>query len=312
MQWLFVTHVFYASLGDECDFGPTHHSHIVLPLATTAADCKAADARFVMSHGATFFCPHTFDVKLLATISEDSARAMLCDTHFDALASGASPKMVLRPTLQAGGLPALARGEMASWVSPVMYHVHSFGKNNDAGPDAGWNVSTVRSANTTVNVVRVLYGRQLDVQPKPAALTYLVHNGGAPDAAARSAPAVLTHYISTSGTSGFDQIAKATIRAAAGAASAPALRSTWPLFLTVPGHADDVAQRLNEGDVDVHALLHVYDVHGLPATQSVLVTLSLDYYVGTSDGFAGFGTMCPTTLPSPQSPSTCIAPPSAE
>jgi hypothetical protein len=41
--------------------------------------------------------------------------------------------MVLRPDLPAGGLPALARGELSSWVSSVMYHVHSFGSDNDAG-----------------------------------------------------------------------------------------------------------------------------------------------------------------------------------
>ena len=145
--------------GDKCNFGPTHHSHLVLPLASSAADCKATGAHFILSHGATFFCPHTFDVKLLATIVEDDARATLCDAHFNALISGDSSKIVLRPTLPAGGLPALAHGELDSWVSPVMYHVHNFGKDNDAGPDAGWNVTMVRNTSTTIKVVRVLYGR---------------------------------------------------------------------------------------------------------------------------------------------------------
>ena len=112
---------------DKCNFGPTHHSHLVLPLAETVEECTAESATFVMSHGATFFCPHTFDVKLLATIVEAPARETLCKTHFQNLQQGTSSKMVLRPTLPAGGLPALSRGELLTWESPVMYHVHDFG-----------------------------------------------------------------------------------------------------------------------------------------------------------------------------------------
>ena len=51
-----------------------------------------------------------------------------------------------------------------------MYHVHSFGRDNAAGPDAGWNVTTIRNQTTTIKVVRVLYSRELDVQPRPGAL----------------------------------------------------------------------------------------------------------------------------------------------
>ena len=307
------------SASDACNFGPTHHSHLVLPLAPTAAACKEPTAHFLLSHGATFFCPHTFDVKLLATIDQDDARATLCDTHFGALAATppVSSKVVLRPTLPAGGLPALARGELPAWTSPVMYHVHAFGKDNDAGPDAGWNVTTVRAKNTSISVVRVLYGRLLDIQPKPAALTYLAHQGGGGSASggggggggggANPALAVLSHYISTSGTSGFDQLAKATVRRREGMGPVQ-LRDTWPLFLTVDGRPDALASRLAAGDVDVPASLHVYDpATGLPAVVEVLVTVTLDYYTGTSDGFAGYGTMCPNALPSPQSPTTCVA-----
>ena len=68
---------------DACNFGPTHHSHIVLPLASDRTSCAKQGAHFFMSHGATFFCPHTFDVKLLATIQEGDARKTLCDKHFD-------------------------------------------------------------------------------------------------------------------------------------------------------------------------------------------------------------------------------------
>ena len=113
--------------GDDCNFGPTHHSHLTLPRAASRDACKKQDATFFLSHGATFFCPHTYDVKLLATIVEDGARATLCDSHFDAVATGASTKHVLRPTLPAGGLPALAHGELAEWSSPVMYSQVLFG-----------------------------------------------------------------------------------------------------------------------------------------------------------------------------------------
>ena len=51
-------------------------------------------------------------------------------------------------------------------------------------------------------------------------------------------------------------------------------------------------------------LLHLYDEHGQPLDEEVLVSITLDYYAGVSDGFAGFGTMCWGDYPS--SPSTCL------
>ena len=50
--------------GDDCNFGPTHHSHLTLPRAASRDACKKQHATFFLSHGATFFCPHTYDVKL--------------------------------------------------------------------------------------------------------------------------------------------------------------------------------------------------------------------------------------------------------
>eukprot|EP00051_Salpingoeca_urceolata_P029292 m.489489 g.489489 ORF g.489489 m.489489 type:complete len:326 (-) comp26809_c0_seq1:60-1037(-) len=300
-----------AGAGDACNFGPTHHSHLVLPQADTLQGCLKPEARFVLSHGATFFCPHTFDVKLLATIDEPEAQATLCENHFHSIERGVSSKMVLRPTLPAGGLPKLARGEMTSWQSPVMYHVHNFGKDNDAGPDEGWNVTVVRNSTTTVHV-QLIYGRQLDVEPRPASLTYLAHSAGEPGRA------ILSHYISTSGPSGFDQLLKADIVEAAATkqhrggdeeankARAIELRETWPTFVTIPARADDLKQRLMHGDDDVAGVLHTYDSKGMPLEQHVRLSVTLDYYAGTSDGFAGFGTMCPMKAPNPQSPSTCI------
>ena len=259
---------------DSCNFGPTHHSHLVLLLSPTRTECKLPAAYFFLSHGATFFCPHTYDVKLLATIVEDSARNTLCDSHFDSLEmKGGSPLHVLRPTLPAGGLPALARGELSSWTSPVLYHVHNFGKNNAAGPDNGWNVTIIRSKVTTISVVRVLYSREFEVQPPPAALTYLAHahlyDG--------EANAVLSHFISTSGPSGFDQIATASLTSQIDGRPVK-LRSSWALYLTIDGRLDRFEERLNANE-SAAATLHVYDeTTGLPAQLKCDVTVKLAYY----------------------------------
>eukprot|EP00944_MAST-04C_sp_MAST-4C-sp1_P005127 g5127.t1 len=286
---------------DKCNFGPTHHSHIVLPLASDKASCAKQDAQFFMSHGATFFCPHTFDVKLLTTIQEDDARKVLCDTHFENIESESSSKVSLRPTLPAGGLPALARGELKKWTSNVMYHILEFGKNNDAGPGHGWNLTTIRTQLTTVKVLRVLYGRELEVQPKPAELTYLAHNAG------DNGKAILSHYISTSGTSGFAHILKVLIQQAPNIRLTDvALRQSWATFLTIDAREDSFKERLRKGEKNVKGTLHTYDpATGMPRTVPVVVQVTLDYYAGISDGFAGFGTMCPNKAPYPQSPTVC-------
>jgi hypothetical protein len=136
-----------------CNFGPTHHSHIIVPLAKTVDACRAADAEFFMSHGATFFCPHTWDVKILATIEEQAARDTLCESWFKN--KDTFPIHAFRPTLPAGGLPDEAQGRLASFTSPVLYHIYNFGENNDAGPDAGWNLTTIRKDDSTVNIKQV-------------------------------------------------------------------------------------------------------------------------------------------------------------
>ena len=117
----------------ECNVGPTHHGFLALPLAATEQACAAPGAKFFLTHGATFFCPHAWDVKLLAAVAEDDARAALCESYFGALAAGGAPTHMVRPTLPPGGLPATALGQVSSWVTPAIYHVHSFGKNNSAG-----------------------------------------------------------------------------------------------------------------------------------------------------------------------------------
>jgi len=269
-------------------------------MAATEEACMNDTARFVLSHGATFFCPHTWDVKLLAQIVEDDARATLCKSFFSAVANGESPKHAFRPTLPQGGLPAEALGQLTTWQSPVIYWVHNFGHDNSAGPDNGWNMTTIRSDNTTVRIDQVLYSRQFDLQPAPASLTYLAH------APLDGKKIVLSHYISTSGASGFDHLL--TVHMARSDGKQLVLRPDWPLYLTFPDTKDDVKSRLVPGRVH-HAELQVYDEQTfLPKPMAVEVTVELDYYFGQSDGFAGFGTVCPASAGALRSPTLCLPP----
>jgi hypothetical protein len=248
-----------------------------------------------MSHGATFFCPHTWDIKILATIDEQESRETLCESFFKNREQ--FPIHAFRPTLPAGGLPAEALGELTNWTSPVLYHVYNFGDNNDAGPDAGWNLTTIRNATSTVQIKDVLYGRQLDLQPAPKELTYLLHAPAGTDLI------ILTHYISTGGPSGFDQLLTVSLP---NKPDTLKLRSTWPLFLTIPSRKDAYEQRLQGASIDpIDGIVHTYDEKtGLPLEMKVKVDVTLDYYAGTSDGFAGFGTVCPTS--GPRSPTMCL------
>jgi hypothetical protein len=176
-----------------------------------------------------------------------------------------------------------------------MYHINAFGKDNSAGPGEGWNSTTIRNTDTTVNVERVLYGRLLELQPAPSSLTYLAHYAG-------SGKAVLSHYISTSGASGFDQILAATVTVNGKPFN---LRTTWATYITIPGANDNTLERLTLTGKPVTGLAYSYDANFLPITVTVTITVTLEYYIGTSDGFAGFGTMCPFAS-GPQSPSTCM------
>ena len=284
---------------DACNFGPTHHSHLVIPFDDSRELCKQEKASFFLSHGAAFFCPHAYDVKSNATIPDAAARELICDTYFDSLEKNVSAKVAFRPTLPAGGLPALAHGEMSSWESPVIYHVHAFGKDNSAGPDNGWNVTILRNETTQVSIENIMYSHQLAIEPKPAALTYLLYGTSS------AGYGVVSHYISTSGSSGFDHLLKVKVSKLKSPPILEPLRQTWPLFLTIPGREDSIDHRLRHGE-SVTGIIHGYDAKtGAPELSHVFVEPYVDYYVGTSDGFAGFHTMCPADQP-PKSPTVCV------
>ena len=69
---------------------------------------------------------------------------------------------------------------------------------------------------------------------------------------------------------------------------------------------DSFKDKLKKGEKNVNGTLHMYDpATGMPRTVPVVVQVELDYYAGVSDGFAGFGTMCPNKAPYPQSPTVC-------
>lgn len=283
-----------------CNIGPTHHSHLIVPLSTSESACALPTAQFLLSHGATFFCPHTWDVKLLARVVEDDARATLCNSYFGAVDSDASPIHAFRPTFPQGGLPAEALGQVLTWQSPVIYHVHSFGNNPNGGPGNGWNVTTLRSSPTNVVLDNVLYARQFELQPAPAALTYLVH------APTKSGVIVLSHYISTAGPSGFDHVVLAKITRSGAAGIALPLRSTWALYLTFDAMADRSDNRLTPAGAVHMGRLHAYNETTMqPIAIPVEVSVTLDYYYGVADGFAGFDKICPP-VGGPESPTMCL------
>lgn len=281
-----------------CNFGPMHHTHLIIPLAANEFECAKDTSRFLLSHGATFFCPHTWDIKLLASIVEDEPRSILCNSYFNALNTSQSPMHAFRPTLQQGGLPAEAMGQLTSWDSPVIYWVYNFGGGPDGGPDFGWNLTTIYSETTTVQIDQVLYGRQFDLQPSPAALTYLVH------APLDGALIVLSHYISTGGDSGFDQIL--IVNMTRTDFQPLLLRPTWPLYLTIPTLRDVYMDRVTVANGTIDGLLSVYNsTTNLPMNVNVKVTVKLDYYYGREDGFADFTTICPPNG-TPESPTMCL------
>jgi hypothetical protein len=284
----------------DCNVGPMHHTHLIIPLAATEQECAQDTSRFMLSHGATFFCPHTWDIKLLVNIEEDGPRQATCTSYFNAIKNGQSPIHAFRPTLGQGMLPAEALGQLTEWISPFIYWVHDFGYNTnpDAGIDNGWNTTTIWDGPVKVNINQVLYSRQFDLQPSPPNLTYLVHKPSYGN------NIILSHYISTSGQSGFDHIVTCNMIRDDG--QPLVLRSTWPLYLTVPGVIDSNTTRFQIG-TNYSALLNIYNTNNLkPMTLAVTLSVKMDYYYGYADGFSDFEDICPTNLMAAASPTMCI------
>jgi hypothetical protein len=76
--------------------------------------------------------------------------------------------------------------------------------------------------------------------------------------------------------------------------------------VTFTGISDAFPNRLNAAAGNYTAMLNVYDEITLePLQMAVMVQVVIDYYSGTSDGFAGFGTLCPANE-GPASPTVCL------
>jgi len=288
---------------DDCNFGPTHHSHLVIPLQHTQSDCEKPGAKFFLSHGATFFCPHTYDVKLIAEFGDNSQQQILCQEYFAALAAGQSAKFSFRPDLPQNGLPATGAGLMTEWTSPVLYHVWNFGTNSSAGPGNGWNTTTIIDDDILVTNMQAIYFREFDIStPRPNFLSYLLYmftDDGSNDPSAVST-VILTHYITSAPD--FDHILFISMEAIP--ANLPRING-WPLRLDVPGRADNYENRLRQDEVTT-ARIHSNDpATGLPTTFDVKIRVTQDLYSGIDDGFADFGFNCPFPPPHPQSRGLC-------
>eukprot|EP01104_Vermistella_antarctica_P021045 TRINITY_DN9286_c0_g1_i1.p1 TRINITY_DN9286_c0_g1~~TRINITY_DN9286_c0_g1_i1.p1 ORF type:complete len:338 (+),score=40.63 TRINITY_DN9286_c0_g1_i1:107-1120(+) len=302
--------VSFSAPSNDCNF-PDHHSHLVIPLTSTLEQCQQPDAQFLLSHGATFFCPHVYDVKLRATFSDVNVQSLACSTFFNATASGhVSPTVVLRPTLPRNGLPASGLGITNTWNSPIMYHVKQFGTNAAAGPGDGWITDTLyNQTNITVNF-EPIYFRSFDLAtPSVSALTYLVYNstngnsftgGNYTDNFAL----YLTHYITTAPN--FDHITQVTgITMITDdndtAALDPLIRNEWPLLLSFPGIDDTFDNRLPPYTQNMKAVLSTNDpMNNSTMSVTVMVETGASIYAGVSDGFAAFGENCEYTHPPAQ------------
>ena len=148
-----------------------------------------------------------------------------------------------------------------------------------------------------MNLEQVLYSRQLELQPAPSALTYLVH------APQNGTTIVMSHYISTGGASGFDHLVVANMTRVDGLELE--LRPTWALSWTLPGVAEANSTRLAMGTGYTGFLSVISESTNLPTTLDVIVNVEIDYYFGSNDGFADFYTVCPD-VGGPDSPTTCL------
>ena len=280
-----------AAQQDVCNF-KSHHSHLVVPLAKTYESCTSPSATFLLSHGATFFCPHTYDIKQLATFEAAGPQALVCKAFFQALSvPTASLKLALRPTLNANELPATGSGEVTSWTSPVLYQVHAFGQNRSSGPGEGWNTTTLYDGPVTVNF-RNLYARQFSMgTPQPTALTYLLYNA--------SGTLFMTHFIASAPS--FDDI---VLLSSVAQLPAGLTLPAEPLLLVFSDREDAYPYRVPQL-TQLTATLHYQGPEGRGRSAPIQVSTARRVYAGIDDGFADFGYNCPQPPPYPQHPSLC-------
>eukprot|EP01095_Lingulamoeba_sp_RSL-Kostka_P007851 TRINITY_DN2558_c0_g1_i1.p1 TRINITY_DN2558_c0_g1~~TRINITY_DN2558_c0_g1_i1.p1 ORF type:complete len:258 (+),score=70.19 TRINITY_DN2558_c0_g1_i1:252-1025(+) len=254
-------------------------------------------AKFLLGHGATFFCPHTYDVKLIANFEDNKQQTTLCQHFFNSLQSGESIKYALRPTLAINGLPATGQGYSREWTSPVLYHVWNFGNDSDAGPGNGWNTTTIINDNITVNNFNVSYFREFEISPGFTQLSYLLH--AHEDGVTSNVRYVLTHYVSNAPN--FEQILYVNITS-----NTDKIRKNgYAMFIDIPGYKDTFDQRLTAGSI-VKANLYSVDENYNEVQYTLSLEVTHEYYAGVDDGFADFKYYCYFAPPHPQSRSLCI------
>ena len=294
-----------------CNF-EAPHGFLVAPLAASVEQCGVEGTPFFLSHGATFFCPHTYDVKLIGFFNNDAnslaAQITLCKAYFASKKDpNASIKYVLLPTLPINGLPSKnatspfflhffflfsdsGNGQLTSWVSPVLDKVHNFGDSNQSGPGNGWNTTTIFSKNITMNL-KPIYFREFGLgQPKPKDLTYLLYNV--------SGQLLLTHYIVSAPS--FDDI----IFVDGQTGIVPGNVGAHPYIIRVPNVLDSVTNKLTPYSM-VDVMVEGQDKNLEHVEGSAQLKIGRRLYSGVDDGFADFGVNCPFPPPYPQHPSLC-------
>ena len=176
-----------------------------------------------MSHGSEFECPHKYDVKLLASFRNATARAQFCSTFHAAQATGKRTDFMLGQQLPPGGLPRIISGESSVLTAGDLFHP-SF---NAAGTTLDPKMFLPAQ---DFDVVQVLYAREYNhilETPEALASRYLLFAPSLHHAAAPTLDPFISHYVG--GPPTFDAIYGVTYSSDGG--SLPPLPSAWPTLV---------------------------------------------------------------------------------
>jgi hypothetical protein len=264
-----------------CDFASSH-GFLVLPLSDNATDCQSTNA-FLLSHGATFSCPHGYNVKLTATIADDGARSAVCSALYSRSGRG---WVVVGPSLPENGLPDIGNGVIDRFVSDILL-VSAFG-NASSGPGDGWQSQTI--ATNVKFFTKPLFMHQFSRDsPSLSMLTYNAFRVGE--------QVWLTHYITVAPN--FEHI----LRVDSVELGSYLKTGAWPLTVSFD-NGDVVTSRLQQNETRI-GLVQLYSSRGHVYQATASVDVSIDYYSGVDDGFVVLDEQCSLPPPYPQSPQMC-------